>query len=860
MNKNLHNHIKQNNLNIEIHNVLENESEISKDERRAFGHIIDKNLHVLTGHQQNCHCDHCIEEDCEYCGKEIESCKCDFLGKEYKRGLYHIENLDCVQCAALMEGKIKTIPSVFFASVSFNKKELRVISKINPDLLISEITRISQQFNKEITILPPKEKDHLKTETYIIPTLDCPSCTIKLEKIINKHPNVLSATVTFATKQLKITAKNPDSLIPSIIDSCNKIEPGTKIIKKSLYVKETPQKNILSSFAKYIHFLGILTYAIGLLGFYNILNINMINSNVLLITSYFLLGYDVLIKSLRNIFSKDFFNEYFLMSIATLGALLIGEYPEATGVILFYKIGEYLEHLSTKKSRKQIKEVIDLRPEKVNKVVNNNIVIIDAKSINVGELIRILPGERVPLDGIVSKGSTQIDTSLITGESTPRCVTIGDSIYSGTINLSSTIEIQVEKILAESMVSRILDSIENAVAGKPKIDKFITKFSKIYTPTIVLISIVIATLTPLITEITFQKSLYTALTFLVISCPCALVISVPLSFFAGLGLASKNGILFKSGNIIENLNKVNIISLDKTGTLTEGAFKIREIKTYDNVNKDKLLALVAGAEKHSTHPIGKSIIQEAEKKKLYIPKFTYVTEIPGKGLITKLGNKNIIIGNKKLLIENNINIDEKNSDNNYETIIYITINKKLIGEIKIYDAIKNDAIHAIEQLSKNKIKTIMLTGDNYNVAKNVAQKLKIKEFYSDLMPLEKIKILKKFKTIDSTILFVGDGINDAPILATADIGAAMGSGSDAAIEASDIVFLNNNVSSIPNSIKIAKKIMRTTKINIFIAIFIKIIVMFLGLLGYANMWIAVFADTGVTLLCILYSMRILFNL
>lgn len=856
INKNLHHHIEDNNLKIEIYHVLENEAEISKDERRAFGHIIDKNLHVLTGHQQNCHCDHCIEEDCEYCGKEIESCKCDFLGKEYKRGLYHIENLDCVQCAALMEGKIRKIPSVFFASVSFNKKELRLISKNNPDLLIPEITKISRTFNENINILPPKQNTKLNTELYVIPTLNCPSCAIKLEKNINQQQGVFSATVTFSTKQLKITAENPDKLLPEIINACNKIEPGTKIVKKINYNKNEQNKSKSHKYSKFINSTGFFLYIIGLSGFYDLIKFSDLLTSSLLIISYFLLGHDILMKAIKNIINKNVFNEYLLMSIATLGALAISEYPEATGVILFYKIGEYLEHFAIEKSRKQITETIDLRPETVHKLKNGIIETITPEDVDIGDIIRILPGERVPLDGIISKGKTQIDTSLLTGESIPRSVTIGDSVYSGTINLSSTIELQVEKTLSESMVSRILDSIENALAGKPSIDKFITKFSRIYTPIVVFAAIFLIIFLPFFTTNSYKDALYIALTFLVISCPCALVISVPLSFFSGLGVASKHGILFKSGNIIEILNKTNVILLDKTGTLTEGSFKIREIETYQNINEDKLLALVAGAEAHSTHPIAKSIIQAAEHKKLYIPKFSTINEISGKGIITKLGNKDIIIGNKKLLNENGITIDNNNYSNDFETIIYVAINKKLLGKIKISDALKKDSFNGLQKLTKKNIDIIMLTGDNDTVAENIAKKLNIKKFYSELLPLDKIKILKKYTTNNSKTLFVGDGINDAPVLATADIGAAMGSGSDAAIEASDIVFLNNNVSAISTSISIAEKTITTTKINIFIAIFIKIAVMILGLIGMADMWIAVFADTGVTLLCILLSMNL----
>lgn len=850
--------------------VMESEADIAIDERRAFGHFHDKGVHHHDGHKNDCHCHECIdEEDCDYCGKNLASCQCDFLGKEYKRGLYHMEHLDCMECAAKMEGKIREMPSVFFASVSFTKKELRVISKENPDNLIPQLLSVCRTVDENIGIVPPSDKGDFKTEIYEIPTLDCAACAVKLEKLVNRQPGVLSASISFATKTMKLTAKDPDSLIPELTRKCNEVESPTEIRKKQRPTKaqkKTAAKKKEASFLEHLKSeksqltIGGLLFVIGMLMHYQPAGLFAGLASIgdyFFFVSYLILGGPIVYTALKNITHGEFFDETFLMTVATVGAFAIHEYPEAVGVMLFYRIGEYFQDLAADRSRDQIMDAVDLRPEVVQRVTASGTETIPAEEAEVGDILLIRPGDRIPLDGIISEGETQIDTSAVTGEPKPVLAAVGDRVDSGCVNMTGTIRIQVEKVLAESMVTRILDSVENAVASKPKIDRFITRFSRVYTPIVVFVAIAVAVLPPLLFGADWDKCIYTALTFLVISCPCALVISVPLSFFAGIGAASKEGILFKGGTVMEALSNTKAAVLDKTGTLTEGKFKVRSIVKTAGKSEDEILALAAAAEIYSTHPIAQSIVTCANEKGLSLPKLTSMQEIAGHGVKAKQNGEDIYIGNEKLLALSGISVLSLPENKEVGTDVYVAKGKTLLGRITISDAIKSDTIEGIKDLKALSITPVMLTGDNEKSAKAIGNLVGIENIHAGLLPEDKLSEMQTVRKEIGSVLFVGDGINDAPVLAGADVGAAMGSGADAAIEAADVVFLNSNVDAISKAVRVARKVIKTAWENVAFALIVKIAVMIMGLLGYANMWVAVFADTGVTILCILYAVRLL---
>lgn len=847
--------------------IMESDSDIDLDERRAFGHFHDVGVHHHEGHKANCHCHECVdEEDCDICGKSLKDCRCHFMGNEYHRSIYHMEHLDCMECAAKMEGKIREMPSVFFAAISFRNKELRLVSKEDPKVLLQEVLKVCRSVDDSVGIVPPADKSDYKTETYEIPTLDCAACALKLEKLINRQPGVLSASISYATKTMKLTAEDPDSLIPALTEKCNEAESPTEIIKKKrLSKKEAAAKASEEEHEGFFGekrqlWIGGILFVIGMILHYDpmgLFSFPEMVGNIFFFVSYIILGGPIVWNAVKNITHGEFFDETFLMTIATLGAFGISEYPEAVGVMFFYRIGEYLQDLVSGRSRKQIMEAVDLRPEVVQRISGETVETVPAEDARVGDILLIRPGDRIPLDGIILEGNTQIDTSAVTGEPKPVMAKEGSEIDSGCVNMTGTIKMQVTKILAESMVSRILDSVENAVATKPKIDRFITRFSRIYTPVVVLAALLVAVIPPLFFGADWEKCIYTALTFLVISCPCALVISVPLAFFAGIGTASKGGILFKGGTVMEVLAKVKAAVMDKTGTITEGKFKVRELIPFGGTKEEELLSLAAACEIYSTHPIGKSIIQAAREKGLTLPKAENLHETAGLGIEGTLEGVPVYAGNRRLMEKAGIPDADINSLSGEGTVVYAARGNRLLGCITISDALKEDAVSSIEAIKKLGVTPVMLTGDNRESAEAVAQKAGISKVYAGLLPQDKLSIMKEIREKEGSVLFVGDGINDAPVLAGADAGAAMGSGADAAIEAADLVFLNSDVKAIPEAIHLSRKVISTAWQNVTFALLVKIAVMIMGLLGYANMWVAVFADTGVTLLCILYSVRLL---
>lgn len=577
------------------------------------------------------------------------------------------------------------------------------------------------------------------------------------------------------------------------------------------------------------------------------------------IISYLVLGLEIITEALKSLRSGNFLDENFLMSIATVAAFSIREYPEAIGVMLFFRIGELFEHKALARSRKQILDTLDLRPETVLLLENGTTKEIPAQNAVPGDLVLVRPGDRIPLDGTVLHGKSRLDTSPVTGEPVPKSVKEGDHLLSGCLNLSGVLQLKIEKPLEESMVSKILDSVENAASSKPKIDRFLTRFARFYTPCVVGLALFTALIPSLITG-DWRHWIYTAITFLVISCPCALVLSIPLTFFAGIGAGSRQGILFKSGSSLEALQKINTVIMDKTGTVTEGNFAVQEcLPLSETVSRQELLKLAASCEQFSAHPIDGSILEAAAHENITPAPVESTREIAGKGIIVKQNGKEILCGNRKLMSESGVENLSSYENSPAGTEVLLAANRILIGAIRISDTLKPDAGTAVARLKKQGIHTVMLTGDDQSGAGSIASEIGIDTVYARLLPEEKLSHLVRIRSEKGAVMFVGDGLNDAPVLAGADVGAAMGSGADAAIDAADMVFITNAVTAIPESIRIAKTTGRIVTENIVLALCIKALVMILGLTGFASMWLAVLADTGVTVLCVLNAMRVLYK-
>ena len=832
---------------------------------------------------------------------------------------YHIEGIDCANCAAKVEKKMNDLPDVS-VTLTFATSQLlveaenpdevlpklrEIADKMEPGTVIEEISKAKKHSGKKKTHHHHDDDDgcchgeheehehhhhhhddedccdgdccchgeheghehhhhkHLDGVTkkkYRIEGIDCPNCAAKVERKMNELPDV-AVTLTFATSQLLVEAKNPDEVLPKLREIADKMEPGTVIEEyssekeKSVEADEDGDDDDVK--------VELIKIAIGAFVFIGgvvcqkYLNVIPAVYIELFVVSYIILGGEVVLKAVKNLFRGKLFDENFLMSIATIGAFATGEYPEAVGVMLFYEIGELFEDIAVGKSRKQIMEAVDMRPEVVRYIDGDNVIELDPEEIEIGDIIEVRPGDRIPLDGVVVKGDSRIDTSAVTGEPVPVGVKEGSEVVSGCVNMSGLIYVKVEKLLEESMVSRILEAVENAAASKPKIDRFISKFARIYTPIVVFAALATAVIPSLITG-NWHYWVYTALTFLVISCPCALVLSVPLAFFAGIGAGSKKGILFKGGVSLESLAEVKAVVMDKTGTVTEGNFKVAQIVSDGNYAEDRILAFAGAAESRSTHPIATSIMEEVKKRRLEIPEVKDIKEISGKGMEVTLDDGMLLCGNIELLTMKGIEVPSKAKEI-YGTEVLLAFNEKYIGYIVINDKIKSDSKQAISDIKRYGLWTAMLTGDAKKNAEMVAKEAGIDICYAKQLPQDKLNNLSKIREEKGAVMFVGDGINDAPVLAGADVGAAMGSGADAAIEAADVVFMNSRLSAIPESIKIAKKTKAIAMQNVIGALVIKALVMVLGFAGIASMWMAVFADSGVAMICVLNSVRILFG-
>ena len=739
----------------------------------------------------------------------------------------------------------------------------------------------------------------MKKKVYIVENLDCAHCASQVEAALNAHPAVQEAVLTFATKQLRLTAEDPDALLPELREIARKVEPEVRIIPRGEHhAQEDHDHHHAECGCGHDHHgeddhdphhaecgcghdhshgghdhdhphaghdheqgedgheggeslkpiaVGAGLFVLGLI--LDHFGLTWLTLGVC-IAAYGLLGGGVIRTAVKNLVRGRMLDENFLMALASIGAFFIGSYTEAVGVMLFYRVGEYFEDKAVERSRSQIMEAVDLRPEVVQLVDGETVREIPAGEAKVGDIVLVRPGDRIPLDGTVVSGSSRIDTAPITGEPVPVSVGEGDSVISGCVNTTGQLTLRVEKPLGESMVTRILDSVENAAASKPKIDRFITRFARVYTPIVVTIAAITAVVPALVTG-QWGYWVYTALTFLVMSCPCALVLSVPLAFFAGIGAGSKKGILFKGGQSMEAMGRIKAVVMDKTGTITKGDFTVQKI-----VGGDELLELCASCEQQSTHPIAESIVAAAKQRGMALRRPEELEELAGRGIRAKIGGREILCGSERLLDERGVQFPRAKE---YGTKVLVAADGVYQGYLLIADTVKSGAENAVRALRDSGIETVMLTGDAEESAKAVAGVVGIREVHAGLLPQQKLEHLQAIRQEKGAAMFVGDGINDAPVLAGADVGAAMGSGADAAIEAADVVFMTSDVEAVPQALRIAKQTGQIAWQNVIFALAVKLAVMILGLCGYASMWLAVFADSGVAMLCVLNSIRVLYK-
>lgn len=696
----------------------------------------------------------------------------------------------------------------------------------------------------------------------ILGGLNCAHCAEVINEKVGKLEEIESSNLNFINKKLSLEIKksvNEKELLDKVVGIINDTEPGLDIQinyekeKNTNSAKEESKSDVnKADLIKLI--IGAVVYIFGI--YQTATGFESQFSNLIFLIAYIIVGGEVLLKAIKNAFKGHMFDENFLMAIATVGALAIGELPEAVGVMLFYQVGEFLQGMAVGKSRKSITALMQIRPDSANLKVGSDIKVVSPEDVSIGDIIIVKPGEKVPLDGIVIEGISMVDTSALTGESVLREITAGEDILSGFINKNALLTIKVTKEFGESTVAKILDLVENASSKKSKTENFITKFSKYYTPAVVISALLIAVVPPIvIKDAVFSDWLYRGLIFLVVSCPCALVLSIPLSFFSGIGFASKNGILIKGSNYLEALRSVDTVVFDKTGTLTKGVFNVTKINSV-GISEENLLEYAAVAEANSNHPIAKSILNYYNKS-VDLEKIENYEEIAAYGIKVGYNGEHILAGNEKLMRKENIFYSPAKE---VGTVVYIAVNKVYRGYIVISDEIKEDSIDAIKHLKSMGIKeVVMLTGDNEKVANNIASQLGLDKVYSNLLPNEKVDKLEEIyegRTEKEKVIFVGDGINDAPVLARADVGIAMGGlGSDAAIEAADVVLMTDEPSKISKAIEIAIKTNKIVWQNIIFALGIKIIVLILGAGGIATMWEAIFADVGVALIAVLNAMR-----
>ncbi|MEJ9115210.1 heavy metal translocating P-type ATPase [Bacillus paramobilis] len=772
-----------------------------------------------------------------------------------------LEGLDCANCAMKIEKGVGNIEGVNSCSVNFATKTMVLETAQNKESeVVTEAKQLVTKLEPHIKVQEEKNTKVAK-EVFILEGLDCANCAMKIENKVKEMPTVSEATVDFVSKKLRVEVANKRELeatVANITNVVQKLEPDVKVVREEKgghdhgHSHDHGEANVKKMVGRLVVG-GILTAIAALAGLPQMITIP------LFVFAYLLIGGDIVWRAVRNITRGQVFDENFLMAIATLGAFAIQQYSEAVAVMLFYQVGELFQSIAVNRSRKSITSLMDIRPDYANVKVGNETKQVSPEDVQIGDYIIVKPGEKVPLDGKVVEGTSMVDTSALTGESVPREVEVGNDVLSGFVNQNGVLTIEVTKEFGESTVSKILDLVQNASSKKAPTENFITKFARYYTPVVVITAAIMAFIPPLILEgATFSEWIYRALVFLVISCPCALVVSIPLGFFGGIGGASKSGVLIKGSNYLEALNDVKYIVFDKTGTLTKGVFKVTKMEPSEGITNEELLEYAAFAEVYSNHPIAQSI-RKAYGKSIDEKIIDDYNEISGHGTVVKVQGKEIFAGNAKLMRKENITFKQPET---VGTLVHVAVDGEYAGYIVISDEVKEDSKQAIQKLKELGIKkTVMLTGDAKAVGEAVGKELGLDEVHAELLPQQKVEEIEKIdaaKNGKEKVAFVGDGINDTPVLARADVGIAMGGlGSDAAIEAADIVIMTDEPSKIATALNIAKRTRRIVWQNIIFALGVKGLVLLLGAFGIATMWEAVFSDVGVTLLAVLNAMRVL---
>ena len=779
--------------------------------------------------------------------------------------VFILKGLDCPNCSAKIEKEVGALPGVESSVVNLMQQTLTVQSEKSADATLAEqVETIVHSHEPDVEV--SEKTEPAVTKVYLLKGLDCPNCSAKIEKEVGELDGVTSSTVNLMNQTLTVQAGT--SVAASLLDTVTTIvhshEPDVEVSEKQLEatapVKKDEKAAVYNDEDKKRTIrlaVGAVVYAIGM-ALTVFAKLPTLAELAFLIVAYVILGWDVVWQAVKNITRGQVFDEHFLMSVSTIGAFAIGEYPEAVAVMLFYQVGEFFQSLAVKRSRKSISDLMDIRPDSATVKRNGVLQVVSPESVAVGEIIVVKPGEKIPLDGIVVDGESMLDTKALTGESVPRSIRKGDEALSGCINQSGLLTLKVTKSFGESTVSKIIDLVENASARKAPTENFITTFARYYTPVVVGMAAVLAIIPPLVLGGGWSEWLRRGFVFLIVSCPCALVISIPLTFFGGIGAASKRGVLVKGSNYLEALNKVSVVVFDKTGTLTKGVFEVANIIPAAGYQKEQVLEYAAQAESYSNHPIAKSILATYGKP-IDQKQFSGFEEISGHGISVMVQGKKVLAGNSKLMESEKIAYAACDAAG---TKFYVAADGSYVGCILIADEVKPDSKCAIAELKKIGVeKTVMLTGDDERIGKSVADELGLDAYYAQLLPdqkVEKLEMLDKQKRQGSKLAFVGDGINDAPVLARADVGIAMGGlGSDAAIEAADVVLMTDEPSKLVEAIDVAKATKRIVMQNIVIALGIKSVFLVLGALGMAGMWEAVFGDVGVTIIAVLNAMRIL---
>ena len=779
--------------------------------------------------------------------------------------VYLLKGLDCPNCSAKIEKEVGELDGVTSSTVNLMNQTLTVQAGTSvATSLLDTVTTIVHSHEPDVEV--SEKTEPAVTKVYLLKGLDCPNCSAKIEKEVGELDGVTSSTVNLMNQTLTVQAGT--SVAASLLDTVTTIvhshEPDVEVSEKQLEatapVKKDEKAAVYNDEDKKRTIrlaVGAVVYAIGM-ALTVFAKLPTLAELAFLIVAYVILGWDVVWQAVKNITRGQVFDEHFLMSVSTIGAFAIGEYPEAVAVMLFYQVGEFFQSLAVKRSRKSISDLMDIRPDSATVKRNGVLQVVSPESVAVGEIIVVKPGEKIPLDGIVVDGESMLDTKALTGESVPRSIRKGDEALSGCINQSGLLTLKVTKSFGESTVSKITDLVENASARKAPTENFITTFARYYTPVVVGMAAVLAIIPPLVLGGGWSEWLRRGFVFLIVSCPCALVISIPLTFFGGIGAASKRGVLVKGSNYLEALNKVSVVVFDKTGTLTKGVFEVANIIPAAGYQKEQVLEYAAQAESYSNHPIAKSILATYGKP-IDQKQFSDFEEISGHGISVMVQGKKVLAGNSKLMESEKIAYAACDAAG---TKFYVAADGSYVGCILIADEVKPDSKCAIAELKKIGVeKTVMLTGDDERIGKSVADELGLDAYYAQLLPdqkVEKLEMLDKQKRQGSKLAFVGDGINDAPVLARADVGIAMGGlGSDAAIEAADVVLMTDEPSKLVEAIDVAKATKRIVMQNIVIALGIKSVFLVLGALGMAGMWEAVFGDVGVTIIAVLNAMRIL---